>query len=71
MSFDKCVRLSYIFRQVGDEQTPFRGALERLSRGASTLDDWKLFKIRDWSILSNKEKETFKNALSFSNKKCC
>ncbi|KAF6142390.1 hypothetical protein GIB67_033817 [Kingdonia uniflora] len=61
--FEKCVRLSHIFRQSGDDQACFRDALGRLSYGTSTMEDWELLHTRDWSFLRTEEKENFKHAL--------
>ncbi|KAL5717816.1 DNA helicase [Ranunculus cassubicifolius] len=62
-SFNKCIRLSHIFRQSGDDQATFRAALVRLSNGTSTFCDWELFKTRDLSLLRAEEANKFSLAL--------
>ncbi|KAL2499053.1 ATP-dependent DNA helicase [Abeliophyllum distichum] len=61
--FDKCIRLSYIFRQVGEDQASLREALHRLSDGTSTIEDWHMFKTRDYSTLTIEEMNNFRYAL--------
>ncbi|KAF6168491.1 hypothetical protein GIB67_005043 [Kingdonia uniflora] len=40
-----------------------RNGSQILDNGASTMDDWKLFQTRDWSMLTIQEKANFKNVL--------
>ncbi|KAL5698787.1 DNA helicase [Ranunculus cassubicifolius] len=63
LSFDKCIRLSQVFRQAGGEQAVFRDALLRLSDGKSTFEDWELFKTRDLAALNQNERAEFRYAL--------
>ncbi|KAL2462147.1 ATP-dependent DNA helicase [Abeliophyllum distichum] len=61
--FEKCIRLSYIFRQAGEEQASLREALHKLSDGTSTIEDWHMFKTRDYSTLTIEEMNNFRYAL--------
>ncbi|MCL7028421.1 hypothetical protein MKW94_024005 [Papaver nudicaule] len=61
--FNRCVRLENVFRQSGDEELEFKDALRRLSDGKSTHRDWRLFRTRDFSVLSSEEQNQFKFAL--------
>ncbi|KAL2474964.1 ATP-dependent DNA helicase [Abeliophyllum distichum] len=61
--FNKCIRLSHIFRQAGEDQASLRETLHRLSDGTSTLEDWYMFKSRDYSTLTAEEMNNFKYSL--------
>ncbi|KAF6142609.1 hypothetical protein GIB67_015095 [Kingdonia uniflora] len=57
VGFEKCVRLSHIFRQFGDDQASFRDVLGKLSDGTSTMEDWDLYRSRDcWSDMGEEVK---------------
>ena len=63
-SIEKCVTLGQSQRQCGAdvEQQQFRALLDRLSRGESTLDDWKLICLRSPYLIENFAQE-FKDAI--------
>ncbi|KAI3992960.1 hypothetical protein MKX01_009703 [Papaver californicum] len=61
--FEHCVRLEEVFRQSEVEESLFRDILVRLGDGRSTLQDWKLFNTRDYTMLTVEEKNNFKHAL--------
>ncbi|KAI3947062.1 hypothetical protein MKW92_023784 [Papaver armeniacum] len=67
--FEHCVHLKEVFRQSGIEEQQFREALLRLSDGKSTIEDWELFKSREYVKLTVQEKDHFKNAIRLFPKK--
>ncbi|KAF5578398.1 ATP-dependent DNA helicase PIF1 [Fusarium pseudoanthophilum] len=62
-AFDKTVELKQIVRQQGDEQAPFRDALQGLRRGRPTVQHWRLLSSRVKSKLTEEEVATFDDAL--------
>ncbi|KAI3895203.1 hypothetical protein MKX03_009388 [Papaver bracteatum] len=61
--FDHCVHLKEVFRQSGIAEQQFREALLSLSDGKYTIEDWELFKSREYLKLTGEEKYNFKNAI--------
>lgn len=63
LSFDKSVFLTTIQRQQGEDQAPFRLALEELRKGDVSVPSWELLTSRCSVMLSLEEVDSFGAAL--------
>lgn len=63
LSFDKSVFLTTVQRQQGDDQAPFRQALEELRRAKVSVPSWELLTSRCSVKLSPEEIDSFADAL--------
>ena len=63
LSFDKSVFLTTVQRQQGQDQAPFRQALEELRRAKVSVPSWELLTSRCSVKLSPEEVDSFANAL--------
>lgn len=61
--FNQTVELTVVQRQQGDEQAPFRKALEGLRKNNPSLEDWALLCTRIRSRLTLEDVESFANAI--------